>query len=168
VKFIPKRLQIFVLLHGVIPDRKEGRKLFKIHSVSTCSKKIKPTDVEFQRKSVSTDVAEQSAGIAEPNKCFGGTEHDKAEKSGGFDGTEHGTAEKPGGVVAQKMAQQKTPVVFVAQNMAQQKNPVVCDGTEHGTTEKSGGFWWHRKCHSRNRRWFLWHKIWHSRKTRWF
>jgi hypothetical protein len=128
VKFIPKRLQIFVLLHGVIPrvDRTEGQMLFKINSDSTCSKKIKATDVEFQRKSVGTDVAEQSAGIAEPSKCFGGTEHDKAEKSGGFDGPEHGTAENPGG--------------FVAQNMAQQRIPVGFDGTEHGTAEKSGGF----------------------------
>jgi hypothetical protein len=51
---------------------------------STCSKKIKATDVEFKRKSVSTDVAEQSAGIAEPSKCFDGTDHDTAEKPGDF------------------------------------------------------------------------------------
>ena len=136
---MPKRLQIFALLHSVIPriDRTECRRLLKLSSNSTCSKKIQATDVEFQRKSVGTDVIEKSAGIAETSNCFGGTKHDIAEKPGGFwrhrrwhsrktrwffRGTEHGTAEKPGsfGGIEDGTAE-KPGVFFVAQNMAQQK-----------------------------------------------
>ena len=79
-------MKIFALLHGVIlrVGRTDCRRLFKFNSDSTCSKKIEAIDVEIQRKSVGTGVAEQSAGIAETSKCFGGTEHGTVEKSGGF------------------------------------------------------------------------------------
>ena len=127
---MPKRLQIFALLHSVIPriDRTECRRLLKLSSNSTCSKKIQATDVEFQRKSVGTDVIEQSAGIAEPSNCFGGTKHDIAEKPGGF--WRH-----------RRWHSRKTRWFF--------------RGTEHGTAENPGSFWRHRRWHSRKTRWFF-------------